>query len=134
MATRISGKQTAARITAVVAVGSFAVAGLGFVALEHAPTSDAATTTTASPSENDDSSQTSGTSQNDDSSQTSGTSQNDDSASSPSATTTPRTSQKSNSSQSPQVKKTVVRQKANSTTSPVSPGNGGSTSGKSSGS
>lgn len=110
MATRISGKQTAARITAVVAVGSFAVAGLGFVVLEHAPTSDAATTTTAGPSENDDSS------------------------SSPSVTTAPKTSQKSNSSQSQQVKKTVVRQKANSTASPVSPGNGGSTSGKSSGS
>ncbi|MEV8183787.1 hypothetical protein [Specibacter sp. NPDC078692] len=122
MATRISGKQTAARITAVVAVGSFAVAGLGFVVLEHAPTSDAATTTTAGPSENDDSPQTSGTSE------------NDDSSSSPSVTTAPKTSQKSNSSQSQQVKKTIVRQKANSTASPVSPGNGGSTSGKSSGS
>lgn len=122
MSTRTSGKQTAARITAVVAVGSFAVAGLGFVVLENAPKSDAATTTTAGQSEYDDSSQTSGTSQ------------NDDSSSSSSATTTPRTSQKSNSSQSPEVKKTVIRQKANSTAIPVSPGNGGSTSGKSSGS
>lgn len=121
MATRTSGKQTAARITAVVAVGSFAVAGLGFVALENAPKSDAATTK-ASPSQDDDSSQDPGTSQNDDSPPT------------PSASPTPDTGQIGSASPSTEASKAAVRPKAKSTTSSVKKGNGGSTSGKSSGS
>lgn len=128
MATRISGKQTAARITAVVAVGSFTVAGLGFVALENAPTSDAATTK-AGPSQDKDSSQDLGTSQNDDSSQSpSTTSRNDDESKSSDA------SRNDDSSQGTVVRKATVRQKAKSVVSPVKKGNGGSASGNSSGS
>jgi hypothetical protein len=115
MATRISGKQTAARITAVVAAGSFAVAGLGFIAVDTTQTS-APPTPNSSLRPDDDTSQAPGTSENDDSSQTPGTTRNTD------------------SSTIPQVKKTVVRQKTKSAVSPVSPGTGGSASGKSSGS
>lgn len=115
MATRISGKQTAARITAVVTAGGIAAAGLGFVALQKAPTS-AAATPASSLSQNSEMPQVRGSSQDDDASQTPDAARNDE----PSATT--------------HVKKTIVRQQSKSAASPVSPGNGGSTSGKSSGS
>ena len=115
MAIRISGKQTAARITAVVAAGGVAAAGLGFVALQKAPTS-AAATQVSSLSHNSETPQVRGSSQDDDASQTPDVVRNDE----PSTTA--------------HVKKTLVRQQTKSTTSPVSPGNGGSTSGKSSGS
>lgn len=114
MATRISGKQTAARITAVVAAGGIAATGLGFAALQKAPTS--AATPASSISQDSGTQQARGSSQDDDASHAPDAAGNDE----PSATT--------------HVKKTIVRQQSKSVASPVSPGNGGSTSGKSSGS
>lgn len=112
MDTRSGGKQVAARITSIVAVGSFAVAGLGFVALDKAPASDASTTS-------------------------SGYSESDDSPSSLDAEgdAFPRTpDSSSNIPRSPETLKSTVQQKTKSSIPPVTPGNGGSVSAKSSGS
>lgn len=115
MSTRISGRQSAARITAVVAASSVAVAGVGFLALEQT-TPSSASIPTSSVSQNGESSQTPARSEKPDSSSAERTTENDDSVA------------------IPQPKKAVVRQQSKSAVIPVSPGNSGPVSGQTSGS
>ena len=91
MGTRSSGKQRAARFTTVIAVGSFAVAGLGTAAVAEA-------------------------------------------AASHTSTTVPSGSNDGTTSQSPGSGKTTTPPQHAPGTVPVTPGNGGSVSGHSSGS
>lgn len=53
MTTRISGKRLAANITTAVTVGSFAVVGIGAIAVDQATTDHSAGTSTSAVTSND---------------------------------------------------------------------------------